>query len=270
MRVGEIELEIIDIITFTGIMITFITGVLNLCQNKKTLYINNITKFRVIWINTFRSYIASLKELSNITNLYIITKDGFNKIAYRRELEKIVSLIKMHLNFTGKHDIILISKVEELKVALNSYLLIYYCKNTIKFIKNEEELLIKFDEIIDSISEKRVLEQFLNLGINTENLNNMSLFELKKQVKLLYLANPVLISQIIKESDYLINKYENEIDCLNSEIDVLVQIYLKAEWIRCKVETRIWPYNRFNEDKTIKKLHKKYKKVLEEKILDNK
>jgi hypothetical protein len=61
MRVGEIELEIIDIITFTGIMITFITGVLNLCQNKKTLYINNITKFRVIWINTFRSYIASLK-----------------------------------------------------------------------------------------------------------------------------------------------------------------------------------------------------------------
>lgn len=47
-------------------------------------------------------------------------------------------------------------------------------------------------------------------------------------MKLLYLANPVLISQIIKESDYLINKYENEIDCLNSEIDVLVQIYLKS------------------------------------------
>lgn len=35
MRIGELEIAIIDIITFTGILITLLTGVLNLFQNKK-------------------------------------------------------------------------------------------------------------------------------------------------------------------------------------------------------------------------------------------
>lgn len=263
MKIGEIEIAIIDVITFTGIMITFITGVLNLCQNKKSLYINNITKFRVIWISTFRGHIASLKELSNITNLYIITKNETNKIAYRRELEKIVSLIKMHLNFARKYDIELISKIEKLKVALNSYLLMNYCKNTIKVINDDCELLKKFNEVVDAISEKQVLEQFIELGLNGEYLNiktnSSKLFDLKKEVKYIYMNNPELVRQIIKESDHIISEYESEIDCLNNEIDVVVQIYLKAEWIRCKIETRIWPYNRYNEEKVISRLQKKYR-----------
>ncbi|MDR3595210.1 hypothetical protein [Clostridium sp.] len=261
MRMGETEIAIIDVITFTGIMITFITGVLNLCQNKKSLYINNITKFRVIWISTFRGHIASLKELSNITNLYIITKNETNKIAYRRELEKVVSLIKMHLNFTGKYDIQLISKVEKLKATINSYLLMHYCKNSIKLVNDDLELLKKFDEIVNAISEKQVLEQLLNLAVNNKNINTntIKLFDLKREVKSAYMNNSELIKKIIKESDHIISKYESEIDCLNNEIDVIVQIYLKAEWIRCKVETRIWPYNRYNEEKMINKLQKKYK-----------
>jgi hypothetical protein len=263
MRMGETEIAIIDVITFTGIMITFITGVLNLCQNKKSLYINNITKFRVIWISTFRGHIASLKELSNITNLYIITKNETNKIAYRRELEKVVSLIKMHLNFTGKYDIELISKVEKLKATINSYLLMHYCKNSIKLVNDDHELLKKFDEVVNAISEKQVLEQLLNLAVNSKNINTntIKLFDLKREVKSAYMKNSELIKKIIKESDHIISKYESEIDCLNNEIDVIVQIYLKAEWIRCKVETRIWPYNRYNEEKMINKLQKKYKSI---------
>ena len=35
MRIGVVELEIIDIITFVGVIITFLTGVLNLFLNKK-------------------------------------------------------------------------------------------------------------------------------------------------------------------------------------------------------------------------------------------
>lgn len=261
MRIREVELEIIDIITFTGIMITFITGVLNLCQNKKSLYLNNITKFRVIWISTFRGQIASLKELSNITNLYIITKNGTNKIAYRRELEKVVSLIKMHLNFTGKYDIELISKVEQLKSTLNGYLLMHYCKNTIELTNNDDELLKKFDEVVDGINEKQVLEQLLNMALKDNNTNTSKLLNLKKEVRLTYMNNPALIKQIVKESDYIISQYESEIDCLNNDIDTIVQIYLKAEWIRCKVETRIWPWNRYNEEKVVRELQKKYRSI---------
>ncbi|WP_315069763.1 hypothetical protein [uncultured Clostridium sp.] len=260
MKIGETELAIIDVITFTGILITFLTGVLNLSQNKKSLYINNITRFRVIWITTFRTHIACLKELSNITNLYVRTKDGTNKIAYRRELEKVVALIKMHLNFTGKLDIELISKVEELKSTINSYLLMYYCKNKIKSIENNSELVNEFYEVIEVISEKKVLQDIWDLAMSNNNFEKMDSIErlnligLKNQVKLACKNNPELIKKINNKSNQIIEKYECEIGALNEDIDEIVQIYLKAEWIRCKVETRIWPYNRYNEEKVINKL----------------
>ena len=262
MKIGDIELAIIDIITFTGILITFITGVLNLLQNKKSLYINNITRFRVIWITTLRTHIACLKELSNITNLYVSTKDGTNKVSYRRELEKVVSLIKMHLNFTGKLDNELISKVDELKATINSYLLMYYCRNAIKTVDYKDELVDKFYESIEVICEKKVLQDILEIAINTkksksiEKICELSLLDLKNKIKSIYKHDNKLISEIVTKSSRVIEMYEFEIENLNNDIDEIVQIYLKAEWIRCKVETRLWPYNIYNEEKVISKLQR--------------
>lgn len=264
MRIGNVEVAIIDVITFIGIIITFLTGVFNLFQNKKSLYINNITKFRVIWITTLRGHIANLKELSNITNLYIITKDGTNKISYRRELEKNVSLIKMYLDFTSKLDIELISRIEELKAAINSYLLFYYCINTIKAVDNDDELVTKFNATVDIISEKKVLVALLNIVKNNKKnkmineIKDVNLLDLRKSVKVAYMDDFALIREILKQSDYIINDLENEIESLNKDIDHIVQIYLKAEWIRCKIETRMWPFSRYNEEKVINKLQKEY------------
>lgn len=265
MRIGDVEIATIDIITFIGIIITFLTGVFNLFQNKKGLYINNITKYRVIWITTLRGHIASLKELSNITNLYIITKDGTNKITYRRELEKNVSLIKMYLNFTSKIDSELISQIDELKSTINSYLLIYYCRNTIKSVDNNDELVIKFNEAVDIIREKKVLVELLNIAVNNKKIHkitkikDVNLLDLRNNVKRVYMDDYELIRKILKQSDYIINNLENEIEELNKDIDDIVQIYLKTEWIRCKIETRMWPFNRYNEEKVISKLQKEYK-----------
>lgn len=267
MRIGDVEIAIIDIITFIGIIITFLTGVLNLFQNKKSLYINNITRYRVIWITTLRTHIANLKELSNITNLYIITKDGTNKITYRRELEKNTSLIKMHLNFTGKLDVELISKVDEIKSTINSYLLMYYCVNIIKAVDNDDELVVKFNEAIDVISEKKVMEQILKIAIDNkkieiiDGINNLNLVDLKNKVKAAYKDEGLLIRKIVQQSDYIINNWENEIEELNRDIDEIVQIYLKAEWIRCKIETRMWLFNSYNEEKVIEKLKVEYKNI---------
>ena len=268
MRIGNVEVAIIDVITFIGIIITFLTGVFNLFQNKKSLYINNITKFRVIWITTLRGHIANLKELSNITNLYIITKDGTNKIAYRRELEKNVSLIKMYLDFTSKLDIELITKIEKLKATINSYLLLYYCINTIKAVDNDNELVTKFNEAVDIISEKKVLWEFLNIAVNNKDvekitgMENMNVLDLRNNVKVAYMDDKILIKEIIKQSDYIINDWENEIESLNKDIDYIVQIYLKAEWFKCKIETKMWPFNRYNEEKVVSKLQKKYKNII--------
>ena len=234
MKIGEVELEIIDIITFIGIIITFLTGVFNLLQNKKSLYINNITRFRVIWITTLRGHIANLKELSNITNLYIITKDGTNKITYRRELEKNVSLIKMYLDFTSKLDIELISKIDGLKATINSYLLIYYCRNTIKAVDNDDELVTKFKETVDIINEKKVLEALLNIARNNKEIkkinkmNDVTLLGLRNNVKVAFMDDCSLIKEILKQSDYIINDLENEIEELNKDIDNIEQKYLKT------------------------------------------
>jgi hypothetical protein len=265
MRIGDVEVAIIDIITFIGIIITFLTGVFNLFQNKKSLYINNITRFRVIWITTLRGHIATLKELSNITNLYIIAKDGTNKINYRRELEKNVSLIKMYLDFTSGLDKDLIYKIESLKATINSYLLMFFCKNSIKAVENDEELVTKFHEVVDIINEKKVLRELLNL-VQDNNCEDISKFkendllDLRKSVKEAYDEDYKLIKEILDQSDYIINNFENEIEDLNKDIDCIVQIYLKAEWIKCKIETRMWPFNIYNEDKVISKLTEEYEK----------
>lgn len=272
MRIGEVEVALIDIITFIGIIITFLTGVLNLFQNKKSLYINNITKYRVIWITTLRTHIANLKELSNITNLYIITKDGTDKITYRRELDRSTSLIKMHLNFTGKLDVDLMSKVDELKSIINSYLLLYYCINTIKAVDNDNDLMTKFNDAMDVISEKKVIEQILNIAINNkkiekvDGIKNLNLANLKIKVKEAYKDDYALISEIVKQSDCIINNWENKIEELDREIDEIVQIYLKAEWIRCKMETGMWIFSKYNEEKVIDKLKAEYKSIKQKNI----
>lgn len=266
MRIGDVEVAIIDIITFIGIIITFLTGVFNLFQNKKSLYINNITRFRVIWITTLRGHIASLKELSNITNLYIIAKDGTNKISYRRELEKNVSLIKMYLNFSSRLDNELICKIENFKAAINSYLLMFYCKNSIKDVDDEQELVTKFLEAVDIINEKKVLIELLIIVQGNEithgvtKIEEINLLDLRRKVKEAYGENSKLIREIQNKCEYIVNKFENEIENLSREIDYIVQIYLKAEWIKCKIETKMWPFCIYNEDKVIKRLEEEYEK----------
>jgi hypothetical protein len=267
MRVGGVEIALIEIITFIGILITFLTGVLNLFQNKKSLYINNITKYRMIWITTLRTHIANLKELSNLTNLYIITKEGADKITYRRELDRNTSLIKMHLNFTGRLDAELMCKVDELKSIINSYLLMYYCINTINAVDNDNDLVTKFNDVIGRICEKKVIEELLNLAINNkkiemaDEIRKLDLVNLKNKVKEIYKDDYSLIREIVRQSDCIINGWENKIEELGRDIDEIVQIYLKAEWIRCKIETRMWIFSQYNEEKVIDKLKLEYKDI---------
>ena len=71
----------------------------------------------------------------------------------------------------------------------------------------------------------------------------------------------VLIRKILEQSDYIINDLENDIEQLNKDIDNIVQIYLKSEWIRCKIETRMWPFSIYNQEKVVNKLQKEYKNI---------
>lgn len=263
MRIGKVEIGTIDIVTFVGMSITLFTSILNLFQNKKSMYINNITKYRVTWISELKNYISTLKEISNLTNLHIISKSITNKMEFRCELEKNVSLIKMHLNFSKALDRELINKVEKIKSIINSYLFMSYYKEELQDITHDKELLDKFYKVIETINEKKILKEIIAMAKISDviNLDTLTTLELKNKIKKLYGKNYLAIKKVLVESDYILQKYENELEVLNEQIDKLVQVYLKIEWIRCKRETRMWPFNKYNEEKEIKKLIKKYEEV---------
>jgi hypothetical protein len=142
----------------------------------------------------------------------------------------------------------------------------FFYKNSIKTVEKDHELVTKFYETVDIINEKKVLKEMLsvvnddiNIG-DIASMKDINLLELRKNVKEVYGEDCTLIRKILEQSDYIINKFENEIEDLNKEIDYIVQIYLKAEWIKCKIETRMWPFCIYNEDKVIKKLEEEYEK----------
>ena len=253
MRIGSVEIQTIDIVTFLGMIITLFTSILNLFQNKKSLYINNITKYRVSWIDELKNHISKLKELSNVTNLYIISKNVKDKINYRCELERNITLIKMHLNFYKKFDRKVINNLEKIKSIIYNYLLLTHCRDELSNA-NDSILLEKFYDVLEGINEKCFLKELIKFSGKKENMDELDILELKEKIKKLY--NEENIKNIKNNSNYILQKYENELEMIQEELDEMIQIYLKIEWIRCKKETRMWPFSIYNEEKEIKKLYK--------------
>ena len=81
--------------------------------------------------------------------------------------------------------------------------------------------------------------------------------QLKHEIKEIYDTNT--IKNIKTNSNEILQRYENELEFIQEELDEVIQIYLKIEWIKCKKETRMWPFTIYNEDKEIKKLYRSYR-----------
>ena len=258
MKIGKVEIQAIDIVTFLGMIITLFTSILNLFQNKKSMYINNITKYRVTWLDELKNHISKLKELSNVTNLYIISRDVRDKMNFRCELDRNISLIKMHLNFSKNLDRKVMNNIEKIKSIINNYLLLNYCKYELDNV-NGEEILEKFYIIIEIVNEKCFLKELIKLSEKKQNVNigEFDILQLKYEIKKLYDVDTIKYIKI--NSSEILQRYENELEILQEELDELIQIYLKIEWIKCKKETRMWPFTIYNEDKEIEKLYRKYK-----------
>lgn len=252
----EITTNISYIVTLIGICLTFFIGIINFFQSRKNNYVNSITKYRVEWINTLRNYVSEFKTLSNKTQLISISKANVDKKPYRREIERITSLIKMHLNFLGKIDKEIIIEMEELKLLINSYILLSHYRNMSE--KNNTGWDLK------DVWDRKTFGYILDIGnciegLDIDKLNNLNIIQQKK----LILENNVndlivLQNKLFENIDNILEKILEEFDIKNNEIDRLFQIYLKAEWTRCKKETRLWPFNKYNEDKIICKLKQKY------------
>ena len=256
MKIGKVEIQTIDIVTFLGMIITLFTSILNLFQNKKSMYINNITKYRVTWLDELKNHISKLKELSNVTNLYIISRDIRDKMNFRCELERSIALIKMHLNFSKKLDRKVMNNIEEIKSIINNYLLLNYYKDELDNV-DDNNILEKFYIILEIINEKCFLKELIKLGGKKQNIDELDILQLKHEIKEIYDTNT--IKNIKTNSNEILQRYENELEFIQEELDEVIQIYLKIEWIKCKKETRMWPFTIYNEDKEIKKLYGSYR-----------
>lgn len=252
MKLGEVQVTVIDMVTFVGMMITLFSSLLNLFQNRKSLYINNIIKYRLESIDELRNNICELMKLSNTANLNIMCSHVNNKMNFRSELEKCVTNIRMHLNFSKEIDKIIIQISESEKRIINNYLYMNYLKN----IKTKENIEDAFIEMLNEINDKYFFQEIIK--IKQECLDDKNRYELYKEVINLYKNNKD-IDELLNCTESILNSYEDEIEKLNDKLCKAVHIYIEDKWKKCRIEMKAWPFNKFDEkyelDKLIKENH---------------
>lgn len=247
-------------------MFNFFYRIINFFQSRKNNYVNSITKYRVEWINTLRKYVSKLKALSNTTQLISISKAHVDKRPYRREIEEITSLIKMHLNFSGNIDKEIIMELEKLKLLINSYLLLSHYRN----ISEINGYGADIKEFFKNITDRGTLGYIIDTAkcIEGMDIDKLKSLNIMQQKKMLLQGNSrdliVLQDKLFKNIDIFLEEILEEFNIKNNGIDRLFQIYLKAEWTRCKKETKVWPFYKYNEDKMVCKLKKQYDNNIKE------
>jgi hypothetical protein len=110
------KMEIKDIVTAGGIVLTFAVGVTSLIigiiNSKKTIFINSVTSSRIKWIDVIRDTISEFCGLTyhySLTHLELEQKD---KNQLREKVDKLRFLIKLQLNRNDKFDKIIIDKID--------------------------------------------------------------------------------------------------------------------------------------------------------------
>ncbi len=250
MKIGNIQVTIIDMVTFCGMMVTLFTSILNLFQNRKSMYINNIIKCRLESINELKKYVCSLKELSSIINLKIICRKK-DKVVFRKELEKCIAGIELYLNPSRKLDRKIILYCRNIKIHIYNYMNMNYLKN--EMIKNHnEKILENFKEAVKNINDIYFFYDLIKAAGKSCNLD-----EGKEQVYHIFnkvYHNEEIIIKVLSNYDQIMQTYENSIESMVSELDYLIYLYVELKWIRCKKEMKMWPFNKYRETKEIEKL----------------
>lgn len=118
------SLELKDLVTGIGILLTFFVGIINLVQSNKRMKLDNITQNRVEWINTLRKYMADYLTATDLANIQDNINNKANIQDIREKLVNITSLIRLHINFKGTIDKRMIFELEKLtnNIFIYSYL----------------------------------------------------------------------------------------------------------------------------------------------------
>ncbi|MCG9559869.1 hypothetical protein [Vibrio kanaloae] len=81
-----------------GIILTFVIGLINYRNNKKTSYINSVTAERVKWINILRENVSKYTGLTYHWVVSEIDPDSKESKEIIRELDQLNMLIRLQIN----------------------------------------------------------------------------------------------------------------------------------------------------------------------------
>lgn len=260
---------IATIITLIGIFFTLIVGLINVYISQKRLGLENITSNRVEWINTLRKYVSDFITASDLNNIQAIEPKKEVATKFREVLSRTSSLIKLHLNFKGEIDKRIINELNQAIDNIYLFLNLRISSEAMSIHKPmySEGLKFYLDKYIDEDILRYLIEYSIKNNENTQispSDKMETLAELKKFVISEYCSviNGVCYADKFRQElgvqytsiteNLRVNRYN---------IIKLTQIYLKAEWIRVKKETKSWPFSIYREKHTLKKLEEEWNKV---------
>lgn len=224
-------------VTSIGILLTLLLSAITLIftvrNNKAIHYINTITKSRVEWINKLR-YLSSQYISVAKVSLY----SPISSLESNERYEKLIQLsleIRLMLNFNDDFDKEIMNQTKIINELYENLLISYSCINEC----GERLFNHKMNEEV--VTNPSFIKYLYNYALS-HNINvkpfDLYIGNVEAVVDLYLKTNNT--SQLNDEFlDELMNSPENLLLKLNGEIEVFVeniQIYLKNEWNRAKME----------------------------------
>jgi len=262
-----------DQVVLIGVMATALFSFLNFILSIRRIKVDNVTKYRVDWIDKLRNELAEFLQLTNYENV-INSTFQFEKFSqYKAKLYKKKNILLFYLNFKGNIDF----KIEEsINIIVDKTIIILNLMR-LRVIVNKMEIErvrvkgvareIGFEDHVNSVGDEEYIKFLLKYA--KENNENTLLKDIDKIDKSEYKSK--LIEEYcstINAKQYINNFFKDieKISCLkNEEINIEInnliknsRIYLKSEWNRIKRESNI-VNRKYNEDREVEKLAYQYK-----------
>lgn len=262
---SETKLSILtSTITLFGIVLVFIVGLINIGISKKQLKLENLTKHRVEWLYDMKKNFSEYFEHISIENLRSLSGDYED---FRGKLEKLDSLIRLNLNFTGDIDNRILKFITIINVNIHFVLNLKLLKAELNRSNFDSQQAFKlfFKKYGTEGFLLYLHERYLSLNkkIGDDHYKNMNRFELEKLVMNDYVSfvdgrefSFVYLHQIDDDIYELIG----EIAQAKYSAQKNIWIYLKSEWRRVNFELKKPAYRKYNEKKNIIELEEIWKK----------
>lgn len=273
------ELQAKDIITFIGIILTtiisFVTLVFTIKNNKAVHYVNAITKSRVEWIQNVRESISEYFAAIDVMYLSCEKNDFSENVKTMESLTHLKNKLVLYLNYTDDKDKQIIEYLSDInKNAFIYYRLKYFLmeytlnenkdkRKILEMIENHPVTIEVLDEFLSPFfDENRAVDLFEDLPLSLKDFSNKKIFVITAMSIISSKDNSLFYSCI----EYMFKadeKYKSIIADLTQKIIIKIQIILKFEWNRVKIEAKGKKYRKFKQKRDMKKLEQEYYNVPE-------